>query len=63
MAGKKMRLVEMQLVVMLFCVNAWIGAKSTADIVSHRRLLLENGLGATPPMGYILPLHANIFSN
>jgi alpha-galactosidase len=50
---KKARLVEMLLLsMMLICVNAWIGVESTAEIDSYRRLLLENGLGATPPMGW-----------
>lgn len=62
MEKKKARLVEIMLLsMMLICVNAWIGTESTAEIDSYRRLLLENGLGATPPMGYILLLHANKF--
>jgi hypothetical protein len=39
--GKKMRKVEILPVVMLIFVNAWISAKSMADIDSYRRLLLE----------------------
>lgn len=62
MERKKARLVEIMLLsMMLICVNAWIGTESTVEIDSYRRLLLENGLGATPPMGYILLLHANNF--
>ncbi|XP_078162156.1 alpha-galactosidase-like [Carex rostrata] len=53
MEKKKARLVEIMLLsMMLICVNAWIGTESTAEIDSYRRLLLENGLGATPPMGW-----------
>ncbi|KAJ3690205.1 hypothetical protein LUZ61_019369 [Rhynchospora tenuis] len=48
---KKVRLIKM-LLMMLICGSAWISAESTADIDSYRRLMLENGLGATPPMGW-----------